>query len=146
MTLRAVRSLDPLPAVDQEEREFAMRGSGTSIEGTKRSAYEMDTLRSLCAYSSRGTKRGRGNEKWNPSQEEGTSSTRHHLTLSRMLFEKLHECEVFGKPTDGATVTVQFRQNHSSILGPKLLLAMDCVKMSEKNCIHLPSVGKQTAN
>ena len=34
----------------------------------------------------------------------------------------------------------------SYILGPKLLLAMGCVKLSEKNCVHLPSVGEQTAN
>ena len=32
------------------------------------------------------------------------------------------------------------------VLGPKLLLAMGCVKVSEKNCLHLPSVGEQTAN
>ena len=32
------------------------------------------------------------------------------------------------------------------ILGPKLLLPMGCVKLGEKNCIHLPSVGEQTAN
>ena len=32
------------------------------------------------------------------------------------------------------------------ILGPKLLLAMGCVKASEKNYIHLPSVGEQTTN
>ena len=32
------------------------------------------------------------------------------------------------------------------ILGPKLLLPMGCVKLDEKNCVHLPSVGEQTAN
>ena len=32
------------------------------------------------------------------------------------------------------------------ILGPKLLLAMGCVKLSETFCVHLPSVGEQTAN
>ena len=32
------------------------------------------------------------------------------------------------------------------VLGPKLLLAMGCVKLGEKNCVHLPSVGEQTAN
>ena len=32
------------------------------------------------------------------------------------------------------------------ILGPKLLLPMGCVKLGEKNCVHLPSVGEQTAN
>ena len=32
------------------------------------------------------------------------------------------------------------------LLGPKLLLAMGCVKLSEKLCVHLPSVGEQTAN
>ena len=32
------------------------------------------------------------------------------------------------------------------ILGQKLLLPMCCVKLGEKNCIHLPSVGEQTAN
>ena len=31
------------------------------------------------------------------------------------------------------------------ILGPKLLLAMGCVKLGEKICVHLPSVGEQTA-
>ena len=30
--------------------------------------------------------------------------------------------------------------------GPKLLLFMNCVKLGEKNCVHLPSVGEQTAN
>ena len=29
------------------------------------------------------------------------------------------------------------------ILGPKLLLVMGCVKLGEKNCVHLPSVGEQ---
>ena len=33
-----------------------------------------------------------------------------------------------------------------SILGPKLLLSMGCVKLGEKNCVYLPSVGEQTAN
>ena len=32
------------------------------------------------------------------------------------------------------------------VLGPKLLLAMGCVKLGEKICVHLPSVGEQTAN
>ena len=32
------------------------------------------------------------------------------------------------------------------LLGPKLLLAMGCVKLGDKNCVHLPSVGEQTAN
>ena len=27
------------------------------------------------------------------------------------------------------------------VLGPKLLLVMGCVKLGEKNCIQLPSVG-----
>ena len=31
------------------------------------------------------------------------------------------------------------------VLGPKLLLPMGCVKVGEKNCVHLPFVGKQTA-
>ena len=30
--------------------------------------------------------------------------------------------------------------------GPKLLLPMGCVKLGEKNCVNLPSVGEQTAN
>ena len=34
---------------------------------------------------------------------------------------------------------------YAGVLGPKLLLAMGCVKLSEKNCVHLPSVGEQTA-
>ena len=34
----------------------------------------------------------------------------------------------------------------SYILGPKLLLVMGCVKLGEKNCVHLASVGEQTAN
>ena len=32
------------------------------------------------------------------------------------------------------------------VLGPKLLLAMGYVKLGEKNCVRLPSVGEQTAN
>ena len=32
------------------------------------------------------------------------------------------------------------------ILGPKLLLVMGCVKLVEKNCAQLPSVGEQNAN
>ena len=28
-------------------------------------------------------------------------------------------------------------------LGPKLLLPMGCVKLGEKNCVHLPSVGEK---
>ena len=31
------------------------------------------------------------------------------------------------------------------VLGPKLLLVMGCVKLGEKNCVRLPSVGEQTA-
>ena len=34
----------------------------------------------------------------------------------------------------------------TNILGQKLLLPMGCVKLGEKNCVHLPSVGEQTAN
>ena len=33
----------------------------------------------------------------------------------------------------------------SELLGPKLLLPMGCVKLGEKKCVHLPSVGEQTA-
>ena len=33
-----------------------------------------------------------------------------------------------------------------TVLGPKLLIPMGCVKLGETNCIHLPSVGEQTAN
>ena len=33
-----------------------------------------------------------------------------------------------------------------TILGPKLLLVMGCVKLGEKNCVQLPSVGEQNAN
>ena len=32
------------------------------------------------------------------------------------------------------------------LLGPKLLLVMGCVKLGEKNCVHLISVGEQNAN
>ena len=32
------------------------------------------------------------------------------------------------------------------LLGPKLLLPMGCVKLGAKNCVHLPSMGEQTAN
>ena len=32
------------------------------------------------------------------------------------------------------------------ILGPKLLLPMGCVKLGDKYCVHLPSVGEQSAN
>ena len=32
------------------------------------------------------------------------------------------------------------------VLGPKLLLVMGCVKLGEKNCVQLPSVGEQNAN
>ena len=32
------------------------------------------------------------------------------------------------------------------ILGPKLLLVMGCVKLGEKNCVQLPSMGEQNAN
>ena len=33
-----------------------------------------------------------------------------------------------------------------SLLGPKLLLLMGCVKLGEKNCVHLPFMGEQTTN
>ena len=32
------------------------------------------------------------------------------------------------------------------VLGPKLLLVMGSVKLGEKNCVQLPSVGEQNAN
>ena len=32
------------------------------------------------------------------------------------------------------------------LLGPKLLLVMGCVKLGEKNCVNLPSLGEQTTN
>ena len=32
----------------------------------------------------------------------------------------------------------------SKVLGPKLLLPMGCVKLGERNYVHLPSVGEQT--
>ena len=41
---------------------------------------------------------------------------------------------------------ISFLIENESILGPKLLLVMGCVKLGEKNCVHLPSVGGQTAN
>ena len=31
-------------------------------------------------------------------------------------------------------------------IGPKLLLPMGCMKLGEKNCVHLASIGEQTAN
>ena len=34
----------------------------------------------------------------------------------------------------------------SLILGPKLLIAIGCVKLSENNCVQLPSVGERNAN
>ena len=34
----------------------------------------------------------------------------------------------------------------SFVLGPKLLLVMGCVKLGQKNCVQLPSVGEQNAN
>ena len=36
------------------------------------------------------------------------------------------------------------KQRATSLLGPKLLLSMGCVKLSEKICVHLPSVYEQT--
>ena len=53
-----------------------------------------------------------------------------------------------------ARLTDQLMQSQSAIfgkhrlhvLGPKLLLPMGCVILGEKNCVHLPSVGEQTAN
>ena len=36
-------------------------------------------------------------------------------------------------------------QNYS-VLGPKLLLVMGGVKLGEKNCVQLPSVGEKNAN
>ena len=39
-----------------------------------------------------------------------------------------------------------FKASSVKVLGPKLLLVMGCEKMGEKNCVHLPSVGEQTAN
>ena len=41
---------------------------------------------------------------------------------------------------------LQTKQSNGFILGPKLLLPMGCVKLGEKNCVNLPSVGEQTAN
>ena len=32
------------------------------------------------------------------------------------------------------------------LLGPKLLLVMGFVKLVEKNCVQMPSVGEQNAN
>ena len=32
------------------------------------------------------------------------------------------------------------------VLGPKLLLVMGCMKLGEKNCVQLPTVGEQNAN
>ena len=33
-----------------------------------------------------------------------------------------------------------------TLLGQKLLLVMGCVKLGEKNCVQLSSVGEQNAN
>ena len=38
------------------------------------------------------------------------------------------------------------RRNNVKVLGPKLLLFMGCVKLGERNCVHLPLVGEQNAN
>ena len=47
---------------------------------------------------------------------------------------------------DRAVACCAKEKRNEALLGPKLLLAMGCVKLSEKNCVHLPSVGEQTAN
>ena len=37
-------------------------------------------------------------------------------------------------------------EHSKEMLGPKLLLPMGWVKLGEKNCVHLPSVGEQNAS
>ena len=44
------------------------------------------------------------------------------------------------------TVRDEAYVDFGAVLGPKLLLDTGCVKLGEKNCVHLPSVGEQTAN
>ena len=46
----------------------------------------------------------------------------------------------------GAGATVHDPKHRPGLLGPKLLLVMGCVKLGEKNCVHLPAVGEQNAN
>ena len=72
-----------------------------------------------------------------PSSHVALQCTSEAGTLSLDLFcllplpKKCHniECALYG-----------------TVLGPKLLLAMGCVKLGEKNCVHLPAVGEQNAN
>ena len=56
-----------------------------------------------------------------------------------------HSSRTHAEP-DGTVEKEQEKGLPSQVLGPKLLLAMGCVKLGEKNCVHLPSVGEQTAN
>ena len=52
---------------------------------------------------------------------------------------------------DPSLLTVEMKygfwaEDGSAVLGPKLLLPMGYVKLGEKNCVHMPSVGEQIAN
>ena len=48
--------------------------------------------------------------------------------------------------TEEATVFSEPNADKWGLLGPKLLLVMGCVKLGEKNCFQLASVGEQNAN
>ena len=48
--------------------------------------------------------------------------------------------------SEGKQEHVESLCRQKNVLGPKLLLVMGCVKLGEKNCVQLPSVGEQNAN
>ena len=76
--------------------------------------------------------RGRAQDLGEHEERKYLAKIRRHFTLSGDSF--------FLRYAYGDT------ESETSILGPKLLLVMGCVKLGEKNCVHLPSVGEQTAN
>ena len=47
---------------------------------------------------------------------------------------------------NGLGLTERGSRRALHLLGPKLLIVMGCVKLGEKNCVQLPSVGEQNAN
>ena len=69
-------------------------------------------------------------------------------TVMRTVYSLSHEklIWVVKKGRRGYLFLLNEIYHISYVLGPKLLFAMGCMKLGEKNCFQLPSVGEKTAN
>ena len=92
---------------------------------------------------------GGGNLALSPKQTSGATAESEEapqVTLGRQEAGQQRRGGYLGNPLLLVVVHCIVAHHVFLLLGPKLLLPMGCVKLDEKNCVHLPSVGEQIAN